>query len=261
VATPNLPWVVDAAAMASQLGLPGVALLNDLEANAWGIGALGPEDFLTLNAGAPGARGNACVVAAGTGLGEAGMYWDGTMLRPFACEGGHVEFAPRDAREIALLQYLTLKFGHVSYERVVSGPGLANIYAFLCDTGRGKETPEIARVLREGDAAAVIARAALDGRCALCVAALDLFVSIYGAEAGNAALKFMAEGGVYIGGGVAPKLIAKLVDGTFLRAFVAKGRMQPLLEAMPLRVIMNPKTALLGAARYAAIHAGLIGAA
>ena len=258
VQTPNLPWLVDARAMATQLGLASVDLLNDLEANAWGVAALAPEDLLTLNAGAPGARGNACVVAAGTGLGEAGMFWDGAMHRAFGCEGGHVDFAPRDALEIDLLRHLKARFGHVSSERVISGPGLVNIYGFLRDTGRGTETPEIAVAMRDRDAAAVIAQAALDERCALCVTALDLMVSLYGAEAGNAGLKFMASGGVYIGGGIAPKIVRKLADGAFVRAFVAKGRMQPLLEAMPVHVILNPKTALLGSARYAAVRAGLI---
>jgi len=258
VQTPNLPWLVDAAAMAAQLGLPAVDLLNDLEANAWGVAALTPSDLLTLNAGAPGAHGNACVVAAGTGLGEAGMYWDGTMHRAFGCEGGHVDFAPRDADEIDLLRHLQARFGHVSSERVISGPGLVNVYGFLRDTGRGKEAAGIAAAMRERDAAGVIAQAALDGTCALCAKALDLMVSLYGAEAGNAALKYMASGGVYIGGGIAPKIARKLADGAFIRAFVAKGRMQPLLEAMPVHVILNPKTALLGSARYAAVRAGLL---
>ena len=258
VQTPNLPWIVDAAAMASQLGLAHVDLLNDLEANAWGIAALAPGDLLTLNAGAPGARGNACVIAAGTGLGEAGMYWDGVMHRAFGGEGGHGDFAPRNALEFELLRHLQQRFGHVSSERVISGPGLVNIYGFLRDTGRGTEQSGIAAALRDHDAAAVIAQAALDARCPLCVAALDLLVSLYGAEAGNAALKFMASGGVYIGGGIAPKIASRLGDGAFMRAFVAKGRMQPLLEAMPVHVILNPKTALLGAARYAAVQAGLM---
>jgi glucokinase len=258
VQTPNLPWIVDASALESQLGLATVDLLNDLEANAWGIAALAPEDLLTLNAGASGARGNACVIAAGTGLGEAGMYWDGVTHRPFGCEGGHVDFAPRDALEIALLRHLQQRIGHVSSERVISGPGLVNIYGFLRDTGRGTQMPGIAAAMRDGDAAAVIAEAALEARCPMCVEALDLFISLYGAEAGNAALKFMASGGVYIGGGIAPKIASSLANGAFLRAFVAKGRMQPLLEAMPVHVIMNAKTALLGAARYAAVQAGLI---
>lgn len=258
VKTPNLPWVIDASAMGRLLGLDAVALINDLEANAWGIAALGPDDVLTLNAGAYTGQGNATVISAGTGLGEAGLFWDGERHRPFSCEGGHADFAPRDAREVELLRHLMNRFGHVSCERVLSGPGLHNIYEFLRESGRGSETPAVVEAMRDHDVSAVIAQAALEGRCGLCVQALELFVSIYGAEAGNVALKFMAMGGVYIGGGIAPKIVGKLQDGTFMRAFVAKGRMQPLLESMPVRVILNPKTALLGATRYAALQAGLL---
>jgi glucokinase len=207
--------------------------------------------MVTLNAGEPAAKGNAAVIAAGTGLGEAGMYWDGAGHRPFACEGGHVDFAPRDALEIELLQYLMKKFGRVSYERLVSGPGLYNIYEFLRDCGRGREMPEVAEAMRGQDAAAVIAQAAQEKRCTLSMQALDVFASIYGAEAGNVVLKFMALGGLYVGGGIAPKIIDKLRDGTFMRAYLEKGRMRPLVESTTVRVILNPNTALLGAARYA----------
>lgn len=257
VQTPNLPWLIEGAALARQLGIAGFTLINDLEANAWGIGALGPDDIVTLNAGVPAVTGNAAVIAAGTGLGEAGLFWDGTEHRPFACEGGHVDFAPRSELEIELLQYLMKKFGRVSYERLVSGPGLCNIHEFLRESGRGQETPAVLEAMREKDAAAVIAQAALDNRSALCVQALDVFVSIYGAEAGNVVLKMMALGGLYVGGGIAPKIIAKLRDGTFMRAYLAKGRMQPLVEATPVHVILNSNTALLGAARYASRQMGL----
>jgi glucokinase len=247
----NLPWVVDARQLASELGIATVALLNDLEANAYGIAALAPEDFVVLNAGAPDAEGNAVVIAAGTGLGEAGLYWDGKQHRPFASEGGHADFAPRNALEADLLRYLLAQFERVSYERLVSGPGLYNIYRFLRDTGRGVEPLWLGEEMRAGDPSAAITRAALTGTSPLCVQALDLFVSIYGAEAGNLALKVMATGGVFVGGGIAPKIIAKLKETTFVEAFTAKGRLRPLLEAMPVRVILNDKTALLGAARYA----------
>jgi glucokinase len=212
---------------------------------------------MMLNPGTPGARGNAAVIAAGTGLGEAGLYFDGEHHLPFACEGGHADFAPRDALEVELMLHLASQFGHVSYERVLSGPGLRNIYAFLRDTGRGVETPAVVAAMRDHDAAAVIADSALAGRCQLCAAALDLFASIYGAEAGNIALRFVAVAGVYIGGGIAPKIARKLGDGGFVRAFMAKGRMRPLLESTPVAVILNPRTALLGAARFAARRAGL----
>ncbi len=249
--TTNLPWRIEAASLAHQLHLPSFMLINDLEANAWGVAALGPEDIETLNAGEPGASGNAAVIAAGTGLGEAGLYWDGSHHRPFACEGGHGDFAPRTALEIELLQYLCKKFDHVSYERLVSGQGLCNIYEFLCQTPGRREVPAVAEAMRGQDLAAAIAEAALAHRSPLCTEALDRMVSIYGAEAGNVALKFMAYGGLYVGGGIAPKIITKLRDGTFMQAYLAKGRMQRIVAAMPVHVIMNPNTALLGAARCA----------
>jgi glucokinase len=253
--TTNLPWIIDAHQLATQLGIASVTLLNDLEANAHGVAMLQAEDFCVLNQGAAEAKGNAAIIAAGTGLGEAGFYWDGARHYPFASEGGHADFAPRNDLEAELLRYLLRQFAHVSYERVVSGPGLYNIYQFLRDTGRGGEPAWLTDELRQKDPAATISQAALAGRSDLCVQALDLFVSLYGAEAGNLALKVMAAGGVYVGGGIAPKIIEKLTDSTFMQAFVAKGRMQPLLEAMPVRVILNDRTALLGATRYALLHA------
>ena len=252
VEAPNLAWVVDARTLARELALPAVTLLNDLEANAYGIAALGPEDFVVLNAGTPQAKGNAAVISAGTGLGEAGLYWDGQRHHPFACEGGHADFAPRNALEAELLVFLGSTGERVSYERVLSGPGLHRIYEFLRDSGRGQEPAALAEALRQSDPAAVISRNGLEGRYELCVQALELFASFYGAEAGNLALKMMATGGVYLGGGIAPKILAKLKGPAFLQAFTAKGRMRPLLEAMPVRVIMNEMTALLGAARCAA---------
>jgi glucokinase len=251
----NLPWVVDARQLARGLGLEAVGLINDLEANAYGIAVLEPKDFVVLNTGAPDAGGNAAIISAGTGLGEAGLYWDGKQHRPFATEGGHATFAPRTPLEMDLLRFLTKQFGHVSYERVLSGPGLVNIYTFLRDTGHAEEPPWLAERLRQQDPSAVISQAALDGESALCVQALDLFVSLYGAEAGNLALKVMARGGVFVGGGIAPKIIQRLKDAAFMDAFTTKGRMKPLLEAMPVRVILNAKTALLGAAHCARLSA------
>jgi glucokinase len=250
----NLPWVVDARLLADQLGIASVALLNDLEANAYGIATLEADDFVVLNPGVPDAAGNAAIIAAGTGLGEAGFYWDGHTHQPFACEGGHADFAPRNELEMDLLRYLLTRLKRVSYERVLSGPGLYNIYQFLRDTGRGEEPTWLAEELRQGDPSAAISRAALSGRSALCVQALDLFVSFYGSEAGNLALKVMATGGVYVGGGIAPKILPKLQEPLFMEAFLAKGRMRPLLAAMPVRVILNDKTPLLGAARSALLR-------
>jgi glucokinase len=250
--------VVDAQRLAQQLGLPTVWLINDLEANAYGASALTPEDFVILNEGAPEAEGNAAVIAAGTGLGEAGLYWDGRRHWPFASEGGHTSFAPDDALQVELLQYLQQQFSHVSWERVLSGMGLYNIYTFLRDTKRGVEPAWLTEELRQEDRPAVIGRAALAGTCELCVQALDLFVKFYGAEAGNLALKVMATGGVFVGGGIAPRIIDKLKEATFVQAFCAKGRLQPILEAIPIRVVMNDKTALYGAALCAALQAALL---
>jgi glucokinase len=254
VETPNLPWIVDAGHLAHELGVKTVDLLNDLEANAYGIAALEANDFVVLNHGAPNASGNAAVIAAGTGLGEAGLYWDGTQHHPFACEGGHADFAPQNELQVELLLYLRKKFGHVSWERVVSGPGLHNIYGFLRDTGRGEEPAWLVEAMRQKDPSAVISQAGLEGRSALCAQALDLFVLLYGAEAGNLALKIMATTGVFVGGGIAPKIIRKLQGPAFMEAFAAKGRFKWLLETIPVRVILNDKTALLGAARYAALQ-------
>ena len=250
VQTPNLPWTVRAATIATRLALPTVHLINDLEANAWGVSALGPEDFFVLNEGNPTA-GNGAVIAAGTGLGEAGLFWDGAQHLPLACEGGHVDFAPRNALECELLTYLSARHDRVSYERVVSGPGFLNIYRFLRDSMCGTESPELMAAMKVQDPAPAIAQAALSGTSELASQALDLFVSLYGAEAGNLALKMMAVSGVFVGGGIAPKILPRLRTPTFMEAFLAKGRMRRLLEAMPVRVILNDKAALLGAARFA----------
>lgn len=248
----NLPWIVDAAHLGREFGIGRIGLINDLEANAWGIPELTPDDFALLQTGAPEAEGNLALVSAGTGLGKAGVHWDGSRHRPFATEGGHADFAPRNELETALLAYLLTQFPRVSVERVVSGPGLQNIYRFLRETGRGEEPVWLTERMRSGDPSAVISQAALAGESAICSQALDLFVTLYGAEAGNFALNVLAAGGVFLGGGIAPKILPRLKDPVFLNAFLGKGRMRPLLEAMPVRVILNEDTALLGAARYAA---------
>jgi glucokinase len=246
----NLPWIVEEQAVAAMFGFERVALINDLEANAWGIGALGENDFCTINAGSPDAGGNACIISAGTGLGEAGLYWDGQRHWPFACEGGHATFSPSSDLEIALLKYLRGRFGHASWERVVSGMGIVNVHDFL-RTHRGVPTPSwLGEEMSAGDPAAAISRAAMDDRDSLCAEALDLFVHLYGVEAGNHALKIMATGGVYLGGGVAPKNLERFNGPLFMQGFLDKGRMQPLLEAMPVKIILNDRTALYGPALY-----------
>jgi len=230
----NLAWPVDGASLAAVLGLQRVLLLNDLEANAWGIAALGPADFHVLNEGRPDARGNAAVCSAGTGLGEAGLYWDGERHHAFACEGGHTDFAPRNELQERLREFVAAEQSHVSYERVCSGIGLVNIYRFI--TG-GNEL-----------GATEITRLALAGTDEHAVAALDTMVEIYGAEAGNLALKLMATGGVYLGGGIPPRILPKLEQGSFMQAFTDKGRFADLLAAVPVQVILNDRTALMGAA-------------
>jgi glucokinase len=253
----NLPWVIDSQKIAQQINLPWVILINDLEANAYGIAALETKDFEVLNQGTQDAQGNRAVISAGTGLGEVGIFWDDKEHRPFASEGGHADFAPRNHLEMDLLDYLLKRHPRVSVERVISGPGLFNIYQFLKDTGRGDEPTWVVDQMRYKDPPVVITENGLEGKSSLCMQALDLFASLYGAEAGNLALKIMATGGVYLGGGIAPKIIARLRDPIFMNAFTAKGRMRPLLQTIPVRVILNPKAALLGAARCAMRQSGV----
>jgi len=256
VSTPNLAWVVDAIQLTKLLGIESVWVINDLQAHASGVDDLETADFVLLNKLESGI-GNAALIAAGTGLGEAGLYWDGTRRWPFPCEGGHCDFAPRTEGEIALLQYLFRKFGRVSYERVLSGPGLKNIYDFLHETGSEPQPDWLKEELAHAaDPVAVISQHGLEGKAAICEHALDLFVSIYGAEAGNLALKMMAVGGVFISGGIAAKIMPRLTAPAFLQAFVSKGRLQPLMETIPVRVIINDKVGLIGAARYALLQAG-----
>lgn len=254
--TPNLPWLFDSASLASRLKLDSVTLINDLEATAHGIAELKLGEFAILNDGKL-ETGNAALIAAGTGLGSASLFWDGEKHVPSASEGGHMDFAPRDQLEAQLLRHQMEIHGHVSVERVLSGPGLFNIYDFLRGSGYGEESPLVAERLKRDDPSSVVAKAALAHECSMCEKALDMFASIYGATSGNIALMLKAVAGVYIGGGIAPKIIEKLKDGTFMKAFTSKGRLSSLLEAIPVRVILNDKTALLGAARVAARRAAL----
>ncbi len=250
----NLPWEVDAKQISTLIGMP-VLLINDLVANAYGVATLGPEDMVTLQEGVGGQEGNAGVIAAGTGLGEAGLFWDGKIHRPFGSEGGHSDFAARTPREAAMLDHLLTRFdGRVSWERVLSGRGLVNVYEFLRDTNLGVESPQLAELMRQSDPSAVISHAALEKTSDICRLALDIFTACYGAEAGNIALQVMAVNGMYVGGGIAPKIIEKLKSGVFMEAFRAKGRLRPLMERIPVHVILNEKTALRGAARCGALE-------
>jgi glucokinase len=256
VKTPNLPWMIDAAELRRAVKLDAVWLLNDLEAGAYGIFTLDDDEFWTLNQGTMRQSGNKALIAAGTGLGQALLHDDGQHFRPLASEGGHGDFAPRNELEIELLRHLIKRFGHVSYERVLSGPGLFNIYRFFKES-RGLEEPQwlTDRFAAAGDASAVVSQAALAGEAEICVKSLDLFVSVYGAEAGNLALRAKSVRGLYVGGGIAPKILAKLKDGTFMRAFIDKGRYTDLLAAVPVQVVLNDQAALRGAAYYAAFVA------
>lgn len=250
--TTNLPWVVDGATLAKRFEIPYVKLLNDLEAMAHGILLLRPDEVEILNVGNPPPQNQAlALIAAGTGLGEAILFWNGSRYQPMPSEGGHADFAPNNDDEIELLRHLRSHYLHVSYERVVSGHGLHAIYEYVRDS-RKNEPTWLAEQIKTGDPAAVIATAGLKGQAEIATQALDLFASIYGAEAGNLALKAMALNGVYLGGGVAPKLLAKLKDGTFMKAFTNKGRYARLMTSIPVKVVMNQKTALLGAASIAA---------
>lgn len=248
----NLAWIVDAARLAARLGLATVTLLNDLEATAWALGALGADGAAVLLEGAPGATGNQAIIAAGTGLGEAMLLREAGRSTPIASEAGHADFAPHTDLEVELLRHLRKRFGRVSFERVLSGPGLLNVYEFLRDSGGGEEPRWLSEALAQGDPAAAISRAAQEGRSETCVRALDLFAGAYGAEAGNLALRALATGGVFLGGGIAPKILPWLRGESFRRGFLDKGRLSGIVEATPVKVILDEKAALAGAARRAA---------
>lgn len=250
-AATNLPWVVDKKNLARVCKLQEVYLLNDLETKAWGINALKPEELFTVQEGQLNAQGNRALIAAGTGLGEAGLYWDGKTHQPFACEGGHTDFGPRNDLEVDLLRYLQKEHGHVSYERVVSGPGIYVLYQFLEKTGRIKPLETTKKLITEKNPSLVISESALRKSDSACMTTIDLFLSLYGAEAGNLALKFMALGGVYIGGGIAPHLMDLIKEGSFVPSFLNKGRFKSLLETVPIFVILNDDASLLGANYYA----------
>jgi glucokinase len=250
----NLPWVVDAAALQAELHFQQVSLLNDLEANAFGIATLRSNELVSINPeGDPTQVGNRALIAAGTGLGEAGLMWDGVAHRPFSSEGGHSSFAPNDSIGDELLVFLRKELhGHVSWERVLSGLGMRNLYRFFRQRSGQPEPAWLTEQLAAGDLAAVVTQAGLAAKDPVCVDAVDCFIRNYGAEAGNLGLKMLALGGIYIGGGIAPKMMAKMQSPVFLDAFNHKGRMSPLLRSTPVYVIMNDKTALQGAAWFAA---------
>ncbi len=248
--TTNLPWRIDAQQMEHELGISTIHLMNDLEATAWGIAALDNDDFSTLQKGSESSNGNRAIIAAGTGLGQAGMFWDGKKHIPFASEGGHCDFAPGNELEYALLAYLQHNKRRVCWEDILSGPGLTTIYSFLLKYNHTPQPKWFRDKLEKGDSAAIISDLAKDRRDPLCAEALELFIHLYGAEAGNQALKLMATGGVYIGGGIAPKIFEWLKQPAFIEAFCNKGKMRELMESIPVRVILNDRAALYGPAIY-----------
>jgi glucokinase len=248
----NLPWLVDEEHLRTTLQCPAVHLLNDLEAIAYAVPALESSHLHTLNAGEKITGGHIAIIAPGTGLGEALLLWNGSEYRPYPSEGGHASFAPTNETELELLRYLWQHFTHVSYERVCSGIGIPNIYAFLKDSGYAEESPHIAEKLATAsDPTPVIVNAALshEAPCPLAEKTLKLFISILGAEASNLALKILATGGVYLGGGIPPRILSALDGGTFMQAFQRKGRFTTMLQRVPVHIILNSKAALLGAAR------------
>jgi glucokinase len=249
----NLPWHMAEDTLAAAIGVKRVKLLNDLEAAAYGMLHLQTDEFCVLNEGAkPPRQGNIAVVAAGTGLGEALLIWDGQRHIAVASEGGHADFAPRDVLEARLFSYLNEKYReHVSYERVLSGPGLFDLYTFLRRESGVAEPPWLSQQLAEGDPSAAVTETALAGKDPVCVEALERFSSLYGAEAGNLALKCLAVGGVFVGGGIAPKILPALQKGTFMQGFTDKGRYREMMQGMPVKVALNPRAPLIGAAHYA----------
>jgi glucokinase len=253
----NLPWTLDSRELSSGLDIQHVFLINDLEANGYGVAELAPEQIFTLSEGDPGQLGNRALIAAGTGLGEGLLIWNGRLHVPYPSEGGHADYAPRNEDEMDLLRFLKEKYnGRVSFERVVAGMGLTSIYEFLREV-RGMEEPTwLSEKLAEvSDPNGVITEMALSAKSEICEKALDMFVSAYGAEAGNLALKVLSVGGLYVGGGIAPRIIEKLKDGTFMKAFTDKGRLSQLLINMPVRIILESRAALMGAAAYAEARA------
>ena len=253
----NLPWTLDSRELSSGLGIEHVFLINDLEANGYGIAELTADQIFTLSEGDSVQTGNRALIAAGTGLGQSLLIWNGHIHVPYPSEGGHADYAPRNEDEIDLLRFLKEKYnGRVSFERVVAGMGLTSIYQFLRDV-RGMEEPVWLRekIAKASDPNSVITENALSAKSEICEKALDMFVSAYGAEAGNLALKVLSVGGLYVGGGIAPRIIEKLKDGTFLKAFTDKGRLSQLLINMPVRVILESRAALMGAAAYAEARA------
>src|SRR6476661_3385150 len=251
----NLPWTIDAGELATQLKLKYVGLINDMEAYAYGLDGLESKDLVTLSEGSENAEGNRAVISARTGLGVAGLYWDGFRHHPFACEGGHVDFGPRTDLEIELFRYVLQRYGHVSSERILSGPGIKTIYDFLRDTKKAEEPAWLKEQMAEThDAPALISKTSQENKASICDQTLSIFVSIYGAKAGDYALNFMSTGGIFVCGIIAAKNLAKMKEPAFMESFLKKGRMRSLLEDMPVKIVLNDDCGLMGAARYTLVQ-------
>jgi glucokinase len=246
----NLAWTLKAQSLSRDLQIGSVSLINDLVATGYGVTSLDEKDLLVLNPGQRHTLANAGVIAAGTGLGECALHWNGRGYVALPSEAGHADFAPHDDITVELTRYLWQKTGGACVEQVVSGPGLVNIYRFLRDRNDVAENAEVVEKMSKEDPASVIANAALNGECRLCVRALDIFVSAYGAEAGNLALRTMAVGGIYLAGGIAPKIRSRLQKPGFMETFVNKWKQSELLAQVPVSIILNENLPLLGAVSY-----------
>ncbi len=246
----NLLWDIDGNQLARYFKIKKVKLINDLEANAYGLAMLNQKDVASVHSVKNAEKGNVALISPGTGLGEAGMYWDGEYYHPFATEGGHCDFAPRNEFDFELFNYLKKKFGHVSWERLICGPGIVNIYNFLRDKKKRKEPEWLMKKMKEGDAAAIISQHV--DKSAICKETMEHFIRYLAYESANIVLKFKATGGLYIGGGIAPKIISLFSSNHFYDSFCQVGRLKYLLEKVPIKIILNPQTALLGAAWYGA---------
>lgn len=247
----NLPWRIDGQSLQQTFDIGNVRLINDFQAVGYGISSLSDTDISVLQEGIYQSNGIRAVIGAGTGLGQGILIWQDNYYDVMASEGGHVDFAPLDDKQIQLLQYLKQQYDHVTYERLVSGPGLCNIYAFISSLHPDQESPELRRAMQNGDQAAAITQFSNGNKDPLAVAAMELFISIYGAQAGNLALTCLPFGGLYVAGGIAPRIIEKLQDGSFIDAFCNKGKMQDLMPKIPVKVITNPQVGLMGAVNVA----------
>lgn len=248
----NIKWNIDSAEISSQSGIKKVFLINDLEATAYGLAMLTEKDIQTIHVPTENVNGNAAIIAPGTGLGEAGLYWDGKAFHPFATEGGHCDFAPRDELDVELYRFLQNEFGHVSGERLLCGPGILNIYRFLRDVKKYEEPVWLKEKLKDADDPSVISRHTHDSL--ICRETMRLFIRYLGFESANLVLKFKATGGLFIGGGIAPQITSLFEDSLFYSSFCQSGRLNSLLEKVPIKIILNSKTALLGAAYFGSIN-------